>query len=148
MPYLLATGTSSHEREARRRVVLADDHPDVLRRVFAMLDPAFDVVATVSDGCSAVEAVHRLNPDVLLLDIAMPEMDGIHAALELKQVGCATKIIFLSMHQEEDYVAAALQTGANGYVFKSRMRSDLLLAIERACAGSTFISSTPGGHTT
>ena len=62
MPYLLATGTSSQERETRRRVVLADDHPDVLRRVFAMLDPAFDVVATVSDGCSAVEAVHRLRP--------------------------------------------------------------------------------------
>jgi DNA-binding NarL/FixJ family response regulator len=148
MPYLLATGDCVTESEARRRVVLADDHPDVLRRILAMLDPVFDVVATVSDGCSAVEAVHRLNPDILLLDIAMPQMDGIHAALELKQIGCSTKIIFLSMHQEEDYVTAALQTGANGYVFKSRMRSDLLPAIERACAGSTFISSTPGGQTT
>jgi DNA-binding NarL/FixJ family response regulator len=144
MPHPLATGDCMQESEARRRVVLADDHPDVLRRVLTMLGPEFDVVATVSDGYSAVEAVHRLNPDVLLLDIAMPQMDGIHAALELKEIGCSTKIIFLSMHQEEDYVTAALQTGANGYVFKSRMRSDLILAIERACAGNTFISSIPG----
>lgn len=146
MTQLLASPSGKQVKEVRRRIVLADDHPDILRRVSGMLTPQFDVVAMVGDGRSAVEAVHRLNPDILLLDVAMPEMDGMHAALEVRDIGSSTKIIFLSMHQEEDYVAAALQAGAHGYVFKSRMRADLLLAIERVFAGSVFISTHSGGH--
>lgn len=146
MTQLLASPSGTQVKEVRRRIVLADDHPDILRRVSGMLSPQFDVVAMVSDGRSAVEAVHRLNPDILLLDVAMPEMDGMHAALEVRDIGSSTKIIFLSMHQEEDYVAAALQAGAHGYVFKSRMRADLLVAIERVFAGSVFISTHSGGH--
>jgi DNA-binding NarL/FixJ family response regulator len=146
MTQLLASPGGTQVKEVRRRIVLADDHPDILRRVSGMLTPQFDVVAMVGDGRSAVEAVHRLNPDILLLDVAMPEMDGMHAALEVRDIGSSTKIIFLSMHQEEDYVAAALQAGAHGYVFKSRMRADLLVAIERVFAGSVFISTHSGGH--
>jgi DNA-binding NarL/FixJ family response regulator len=146
MGQLLASQGGTQMKGARRRIVLADDHPDILRRVSGMLTPEFDVVAMVSDGRSAVDAVNRLNPDILLLDVAMPEMDGMHAALEVKQIGSSTKIIFLSMHQEEDYVAAALQAGAHGYVFKSRLRADLLVAIEQVFAGSVFISTHSGGH--
>jgi DNA-binding NarL/FixJ family response regulator len=146
MTQLLASPGGMQRKEARRRIVLADDHPDILRRVSGMLAPQFDVVATVSNGRSAVEAVHRLKPDILLLDVAMPELDGMHAALEVRDIGSSTKIIFLSMHQEEDYVAAALQAGAHGYVFKSRLRADLLVAIERVFAGSVFISTHSGGH--
>jgi DNA-binding NarL/FixJ family response regulator len=146
MTQLLASPGGTQVKEVRRRIVLADDHPDILRRVSGMLTPQFEVVAMVGDGRSAVEAVHRLKPDILLLDVAMPEMDGMHAALEVRDIGSSTKIIFLSMHQEEDYVAAALQAGAHGYVFKSRMRADLLMAIERVFAGSVFISTHSGGH--
>ncbi len=146
MTQLLASQGGTQVTEARRRIVVADDHPDILRRVSGMLTPQFDVVAMVGDGRSAVDAVHRLKPDILLLDVAMPEMDGMHAALEVRDIDSSTKIIFLSMHQEEDYVAAALQGGANGYVFKSRMRADLLVAIERVFAGSVFISTHSGGH--
>lgn len=146
MAQLLASPKYVQPNEARRRVVLADDHPDILRRVSGMLAPLFDIVAAVSDGRSAVEAVSTLKPDILLLDIAMPKLDGMRAALEIRKIGCCTKIIFVSMNQEADYVAAALETGAYGYVFKSRLRSDLLIAIERVLSGSVFISTHSGGH--
>jgi DNA-binding NarL/FixJ family response regulator len=146
MAQLLASAETTKKIEARRRVVLADDHPDMLRRVSGMLVPMFDVVAMVSDGWSAVEAVNRLNPDLVLLDIAMPELDGMRAALEIRQITSSTKIIFLSMHQEKDYVAAALESGAHGYIFKSRLRADLLVALECVFAGGVFISTHSGGH--
>jgi len=146
MAQLSASPKYLQTHEARRRIVLADDHPDMLRRVSGILSPMFEIVAAVSDGRSAVEAASSLTPDLLLLDIAMPKLDGMHAALELRQAGCCTRIIFLSMHQEADYVAAALETGACGYVFKSRLRADLLVAIERVLAGSVFISTHSGGH--
>jgi len=146
MAQLVASAENTKKNEARYRVVLADDHPDMLRRICAMLVPMFDVVAMVGDGWSAVEAVNRLNPDLALMDIAMPGLDGMRAALEIRQIGSSTKVIFLSMHQEKDYVAAALEAGAHGYIFKSRLRADLLVALECVCAGGVFISTHTGGH--
>lgn len=146
MAQVSASANYVQRSEARPRIVIADDHPDMLRRISGILTPVFDIVAAVSDGRRAVEAVNRLNPDILLLDVAMPELDGMHAALEVRQIGCRTKIIFVSMHQEADYITAALETGAYGYVFKSRLRADLLVAIERVLAGGLFISTHSGGH--
>jgi DNA-binding NarL/FixJ family response regulator len=124
-------------------VVLADDHPAMLENTSELLGSRFNVVARVSDGKSAVEAITRLNPQIAVLDIMMPKLDGIAAARELLRNGSKTKVIFLTIQNDEDYIAAALSAGALGYVLKSRMRKDLPLAIEQALAGNVFVSSHP-----
>jgi CheY-like chemotaxis protein len=124
----------------RARILVADDHAGMRERVSTLLDSHFDVVATVSDGQAAVDATARLKPDLVLLDILMPKMDGISAARELKRQGHGAKVVFLSVQQDEEFVAAAFDSGATGYVFKSRMHSDLVWAIDRALAGEIFVS--------
>ena len=108
-----------------------------------MLAPEFEVIATAGDGLLALEAVARLSPEVVVLDIAMPGLDGIHTARQLRRSGCKAKIVFLTVQDDEDYISAALATGANGYVLKSRMQSDLIPAIREALAGGVFISPRP-----
>lgn len=120
-------------------IVLADDNQAMLTETSRFLQPHFDVVATAPNGARAVEKVIDLRPDVVILDIAMPVMDGIEAAREIKRLGIATKIIFLSIQRDDDYVEAAIQMGAS-YVLKPRMRSDLACAIESVLAGREFIS--------
>jgi len=125
------------------RILLADDHAAILDKVAALLAPEFDVVAAVGDGLLALEAAARFCPELVVLDIAMPGLDGIHAARELRRNGCDAKIVFLTVQEDEDYVSAALDAGALGYVLKSRMQSDLILAIRQALAGEVFISPRP-----
>jgi DNA-binding NarL/FixJ family response regulator len=124
------------------RILLADDHPHVLEKVTQLLEPGYDVVGTVSDGQSLVNAVGRLKPDVLVIDIVMPILNGIEAAKQLKEDGCESKVIFLTVHADSDYVRACLATGAFGYVVKARMTTDLPHAIQEALAGRIFISPT------
>lgn len=123
--------------------VLADDHAAVLQRASRCLSPVCEILATVSDGSAAVEAIMRLHPDIAVLDIAMPRLNGIEVAREVKLQGCDTKVVFLTVQEDEDYISAALETGALGYVLKGQMRSDLVHAIENAAAGVIFISSRP-----
>jgi len=124
------------------RILLADDHPDVLEKVTQLLEARYDVVGTVSDGQSLVNAVGRLNPDILVIDITMPILTGIEAAKQLKEGGCESKIIFLTVHADPDYVRACLAAGAFGYVVKARMKTDLLHAVQEVLAGHIFISPT------
>jgi len=121
--------------------VLADDHAAVLERASQCLSPVCEILAAVSDGTAAVEAIMRLHPDIAVLDIAMPRLNGIEVAREVKLQGCDTKVVFLTVQEDEDYISAALETGALGYVLKGRMRSDLVHAIENAVDGVIFISS-------
>jgi DNA-binding NarL/FixJ family response regulator len=96
-----------------------------------------------------IEAVARLHPDILVIDISMPVLSGIEAAQQLKQSGTDAKIVFLTIHEDPDFVQAALAAGASGYVVKSRLATDLLLAIRAALAGGRFVSpslSTPDTH--
>jgi DNA-binding NarL/FixJ family response regulator len=86
----------------------------------------------------------RLKPDLVLLDILMPKMDGMRAAQELRPQGHSAKVVFLSVQQDEEFVVAAFESGATAYVFKSRMHSDLVWAIDRALAGEVFVS--PGAE--
>lgn len=127
---------------AKIRVVLADDHQAVMAKVRGVLGGDFEVVAAVTDGSQAVDAVVRLDPDVLVLDISMPVLDGLQAAARLQEANCRAKIIFLTIHEDEDFVAAALHVGASGYVTKSRLAGDLILAIRAALLGRTFVSET------
>ena len=86
-------------------VLLADDHIELLQAVARMLEGKFEVVATAKDGRRALELAHNLSPDVLLLDISMPVMNGIEAALHLKEEGSSAKVVFLTVHDDRDFVA-------------------------------------------
>ena len=99
------------------------------------------MIETVRDGQAAVEASYRrVTPDLLVLDLSMPVMDGIEAALSLRASGSRTKVVFLTVHDDPDYVRAALATGALGYVVKFRLASDLVPALRDSLAGRTFVS--------
>jgi DNA-binding NarL/FixJ family response regulator len=124
----------------RVRVLLADDHEDFLAVATRLLEPEFDVVSAVGNGQALIEEAARLEPDVLVLDISMPVLNGIEAARHLKAAGCGARIVFLTVHGDFDYVRAALGAGAHGYVIKSRLASDLLPALREALAGRSFLS--------
>ncbi len=118
----------------RIRVLLADDHEAMLDRVARLLAPEFNVVGTATDGQQALDAVRELKPDVLVLDISMPVMNGIETARRLKEAGSETRIVFLTVHDDPDYAREALDVGALGYVIKQRLASDLVAAIKKAPA--------------
>jgi DNA-binding NarL/FixJ family response regulator len=128
----------------------------MLDAVSNLLSDDFRVVAAVTDGRQAIEAVRRLDPDVAVLDITMPELDGFRTAQALKKAGARSKVVFLTLHDADEYVEAALRSGGNGYVLKSRMEADLLSALGHALAGRNFLPSLTslstmagdaGGHT-
>ncbi len=124
----------------RIRVLLADDHEAMLDRVANLLAGECDVIGTATDGRQALDAAKQLKPDVLVLDISMPVMNGIETAHRLKEAGVKARIIFLTVHDDPDFAREALETGALGYVIKPRIASDLLAAIKEAHAGRSFVS--------
>ena len=130
---------SGQESGGKLKVLLADDHVRVLASVEDLLRTDFRIVAAVTDGRSALEAAKKLHPDIVVLDITMPGLDGLHVAQELRRFGSTAKILFLTVHEDEGYIAAA-RTYGDGYVLKSRMRSDLRHAIDEALAGRFFVS--------
>ena len=125
---------------AKIRLLLADDHPIMLASVRRQLGEDFDIVGTANNGQEAVDATVRLNPDVLIMDISMPLLDGFQAASCIRAAGCKTTVIFLTVHQDPDFVAVALSCGARGYVSKSRLSIDLAKAIYEALEGRSFVS--------
>lgn len=124
----------------RARILLADDHKEMRDRVVSLLQDEFEVVGAVEDGCALMEAELRMEPDVCVVDISMPGICGIDAAAQLHARGSKTKIVVLTVYDDSDFLEAALTSGASGYVVKSRMTSDLCVAIHEALAGRMFIS--------
>lgn len=124
----------------RARVLLADDHKDVCDIVVRLLTPEFEVVGVVQDGRQLLSAESDVLPDVCVIDISMPGMCGIEAARMLKARGSKAEIVFLTVHDDPDFVRAALELGALGYVMKTRIASDLSAAIRAALIGGSFIS--------
>jgi DNA-binding NarL/FixJ family response regulator len=122
------------------RVLLADDHETILARERSVLGEDFEIVGAVTNGRDAVEEVRRLDPDVLVIDISMPILDGLQAVSRLRQDNRRTKFVFLSVHEDQDFVDAAFAAGASGYVTKSHLTSDLVPAIREALSGHTYIS--------
>ncbi len=116
------------------RVLLADDHEAMLDRVAGLLATECNVVGTVTDGQQALEAARELKPDVLVLDISMPVMNGIETARRLKETGVEICIVFLTVHDDPDFAREALEAGALGYVIKQHTASDLVAAIKKAHA--------------
>jgi DNA-binding NarL/FixJ family response regulator len=126
----------------RARILLADDHKGMRDRVVRLLESDFEVLGAMEDGRALLEAASKMKPDVCVIDISMPVISGIEAATQLRDSGSTAKIIFLTVHDDPDFVQAALETGALGYVLKSRMASDLRSAIKGVIAGRLFISPT------
>lgn len=125
------------------RIILADDNKEMRDTVVRLLESTteFEIVGTVADGRALVEAAMELKPDIGIIDISMPIMNGILAAAEIKRLGSEMKIIFLTVNEDCDFVRAAFETGASGYVVKRQMASDLLPAINETLDGRTFVSS-------
>jgi DNA-binding NarL/FixJ family response regulator len=123
-----------------KRVLLADDLTPLLHAIAKLLEGSFEVVGMVSDGQAALDAVLALAPDLVVLDISMPGMSGIEVARELKRRRNKTKIVFLTVHEDTDILAACLAAGGLGYVVKVLMETDLIPAMNEALAGREFIS--------
>jgi DNA-binding NarL/FixJ family response regulator len=123
-----------------RRVIVADDLALVLSAVSALLRESFDIVAMVSDGHAALEAILEHEPELAVLDISMPGMSGIDVAREIRRHGNKTKIVFLTVHEDADILASCLTVGALGYVIKMYMNNDLIPAMNAALRGRVFVS--------
>jgi DNA-binding NarL/FixJ family response regulator len=122
----------------RPTLLLADDNPAMLTAVVEMLDSGYRVVASLANGASVLNQIDRLNPDILLLDIRLGDLSGFDVARRLRDRPSRAKIIFLSIHEDVEFVTAGLDIGACGYVFKSRVAEDL----RKAYAGGRFVSPT------
>ena len=126
----------------RLRIVMADDHVLVVEGIRRLLERDYDIVAVVADGRAAVETTARLKPDVVLLDIAMPLLNGIEAARQIRELALPTKIIFVTMQTDRDYIRVAFRAGASGYVLKQAAPSELTEAIRTVIEGALYLSPT------
>jgi DNA-binding NarL/FixJ family response regulator len=122
------------------RILLADDHPPLLEAASTLLKPHFDLVGIVTDGAMLVAEALRLRPDVIVTDITMPVVTGIDAIIQVRKSWSFAKVVFLTVHSEEEFLKACMAEGASGYVLKSRMKTHLIPAIEAALEGRTYIS--------
>jgi DNA-binding NarL/FixJ family response regulator len=129
----------------RTRVLVADNHSFALDQWSALLEPEFEVVASVADGLSLVEAARQLRPDVVLTDITMPMLDGLSAAERILAAAPKTLVLFVTVHADPVLVQRSLQTGAAGYVLKPAAGEDLVTALRAALAGKRFVSVFPTG---
>jgi DNA-binding NarL/FixJ family response regulator len=125
---------------AHPSLLLADDNPALLETLIEMLAPSYRVAAALGNGASVLERVSALRPDLVILDISLGDLTGFEVARRLKEIACPAKIIFLSVHEDIDFVNAAFSLGACGYVFKSRITSDLTKAIDIVFNGGQFAS--------
>jgi DNA-binding NarL/FixJ family response regulator len=124
----------------RPRIIVADDHRAMLDTLVRLLSAEFEVVAAVGDGEAAVAEAAQHQPDVVVLDIAMPRVDGIAAAARLKERGSAAKVVFVTNLHHREFVQRALALGDVGFVVKDRLVADLLPAIRGVLSGGTFVS--------
>jgi len=124
----------------RKRILLADDNAEVMTCEEEMLSADYEIVAKISDGNTTCAEVARLVPDIVVLDISMGECNGIDIAHQLQQQGFGGSIVFLTIHEDLEFVTAAMGAGGHGYVVKSRMSPDLQLAVKAVLSGRLFIS--------
>jgi DNA-binding NarL/FixJ family response regulator len=124
----------------RPRILLADDHDIVLEGIRTLLEPEADVVGAVRNGWELVSIATRLKPDIILLDISMPGLNGIEAARQLHEILPEAKLIFLTMYSDADYIADALRRGASGYVLKSSATSEIMAAIRAVSKGQKYVT--------
>lgn len=126
----------------KRRICIAEDHT-ILRsglRAILLQEPEFEIVGEAADGIELLRIVQQQQPEVVLLDLSMPRLNGLEALQEIRARQPEVKILVLTMHAEEEYVTAALEGGARGYLLKDATQPELILAIRTVCAGKTYLS--------
>ena len=124
----------------RARILLADDHTLTLEGIRAVLEPHHEIVGMVTDGRALLDAALRLKPDLIVLDITMPLLNGIDAAVQIKKSLPGVKLLFVTMHVNPAYLEAALNAGGTGYVLKSAAREELLEAINSVLNGRIYVT--------
>ena len=124
------------------RILIVEDHESFRRLICSALQQreAFQVIEEVSDGLDAVQKAQELQPDLILLDIGLPKLNGLEAGRRIRKISPNSRILFLSQESSSDVVQEALRLGAQGYVLKARAQSDLLPAIEAVLGGKRFVS--------
>ena len=130
----------------RTRVLLADDHKIILDGLRGLLEPEFELIGRVEDGRALVSAAEELRPDVIVVDISMPLLNGIEAVRQIKKVDPQVKVVFLTMHPDVTYAIRAFEVGASGYVLKHSASSELLTAIHEAIKGRTYVTPMIAGE--
>ena len=129
------------------RILVVDDSQDWRRQVLSLFQarPEWQVIAEAADGPEAIQKAEELKPDLIVLDIGLPKLNGIEAARQIRQLSPTSKIVFLSQNNEHEVVRAALGIGALGYVHKTDARSELLPAVYAVLLGEQFVSSSADG---
>lgn len=130
----------------RTRLLLADDHKIILDGLRSLLESEFEIVGTAGDGRTLVTATEQLRPDVIVVDISMPLLNGIEAVRQIKKLDKRVKVIFLTMHPDVTYAIRAFEAGASGYVLKHSASSELLTAIHEAIKGRTYVTPMIAGE--
>ena len=130
----------------RVRVLLADDHKIVLDGLRSLLEPEFELAGTVEDGRALISSTQHLQPDVIVVDISMPLLNGIEAVRQIKKLDKRVKVVFLTMHPDVTYAIRAFEAGASGYVLKHSASSELLTAIHEAIKGRTYVTPMIAGE--
>jgi len=127
--------------ESKIRIVLAEDHIIVRDGIKALIsaEPQFEIVGEVEDGLDAIRIVDKLKPDLILMDLTMPRMNGMEAIGEIKSCSPETKVLILTVHKIEEYVRASLQAGADGYLLKKSSHGELLNAIHHVISGEKYL---------
>jgi two-component system response regulator NreC len=138
----LTEGDAEQTASQKIRVLLADDHTILRAGLRMMLDaqPDIEVVGEASDGRQALAEAQRLQPDVVLMDITMPEMNGIEATRQVKRALDSTRVLILTMHENEEYLFQVLRAGASGYILKEAASTELISAIRIVWAGRFYMS--------
>lgn len=125
----------------RNRILLGDDHALILTGTRALLDDRYEIIGQLGDGRSLVALAIRLKPDLVMLDISMPVMNGIDAARQIRKEWPEAKLLFLSMHSGPVYLREAMDAGGTGYVIKSAANEELQIAVDRVLKGQVYISA-------
>ncbi len=133
--------------KSKPTVVIVEDHLGYLEKISKLLALDCEILAVATDGRRGLSAILRSKPDIVILDIALPELDGIATARAIRREGIDSKIVFATVHEDAEFMSSAFQAGANGYVFKSQLTADLVPAVIEVLAGRTFLSGNSKEYT-
>jgi DNA-binding NarL/FixJ family response regulator len=131
---------------SKPRILIADDHQILAEGLRGLLEPEFEVVGVAADGRELVAAATHHRPDVIVADITMPSLNGIEAALQLRDGGVEAKVVFLTMHREVAYARRAMEAGAAGFVLKHAAPAELVTAVRAALQGRTYVTPMIAGE--
>jgi DNA-binding NarL/FixJ family response regulator len=141
LEFMVDSFGSQANKRPRVRILLVDDSIEILNHVSNMLCSEYEVIGKISDGNAVCSQVARLSPDIIILDISMGNRSGLEIAQRLREQGYAREIIFLSVHEDPDFVTAAIGAGGRAYVTKPRMNEDLGLAVQSVLSHRVFVSA-------